>query len=350
MKHHTIYVLHKQGANSHYTALDLLMNHHSGELKFREFSVFTKTFKAVRSFDLKTLKKQAVNFAFLMNLLFSKNKKIVLGIAPFDHKILFLLKILKNHTVYYHTSWTHWDKSFHPKTKKNSKKVFEAWRYFLEEKSSHIFSVTQTGKEQLLANYNLPSQKISVVYHSLAQEFSGITPETRKKKSFIYVGRLVPQKGLNEILEFFSQHKKATLSIIGKGEESTTVRKYAQNNSNINYKDHLNNKTELKREFARHQYLLLNSKRKKNWEELFGMVIIEAMSQGTVPVASRHSGPCEIISEDTGYLFDEGNVSEILNELLQKDINSNELSENCIIKSRAYRPEVLANNWKTALT
>lgn len=349
MKHQTIYVLHKQGADSHYAALDFLLKQHSGELKFREFSVFTKIFKALRSFDLKALKKQRVNFAFLLNLLLSKNKKIVLGIAPFDHKLLFLLKFLRNHTVYYHTSWAHWDKSFHPKTKKNSKKVFEAWRYFLEEKCAHIFSVNQKGKEQLLKNYELSHQKISVVYHSLAPEFSVVPRETRKKNSFLYVGRLVPQKGLDEVLAYFSGTKQASLTIIGKGEQSSMVLDYAKKNNNLVYIDYLGNKIELKKQFARHQYLLLNSKRKKNWEELFGMVIIEAMSQGTIPVASGHSGPSEIISESTGFLFEEGKVSEMLDILLQKEFDTDSLSHNSIKKSRQYQPDKIAENWKAIL-
>lgn len=80
------------------------------------------------------------------------------------------------------------------------------------------------------------------------------------------------------------------------------------------------------------------------------MVIIEAMSQGTIPVASRHSGPAEIISRDTGFLFDEGKVSEILDVLLQKEIDSHLLSQNCISKSRQYQPQILAENWKAILT
>lgn len=350
MKYQTIYVLHKQGADSHYTALDFLVKNHSGTLKYREFSVFTKIFKGLRSFDLKVLKKQGANIAFLANLLVSRNKKVVLGIAPFDHKLLFLLKILKHHTVYYHTSWAHWDRSFHPKTKKNSEKVFEAWRYFLEEKCSHIFSVNQKGKEQLLANYNIPSEKINIVYHSLAPEFSGIPSVPRKKNSFIYVGRLVPQKGLREVLGYFTANKEASLTIIGKGPQSRMVEDYAQQNNNIFYIDYLGNKNELKNEFAGHQYLLLNSKRKKNWEELFGMVIIEAMSQGTIPVASSHSGPSEILSGDTGFLFEEGKFSKQLDDLLQKQFDSDYLSQNCIMKSREYQPEILAENWKAILT
>lgn len=346
MKHEVIYVLHKQGANSHYTGLDFLLKDHGAKLKFREFSVFTKVFKAIRTFDLNALKKQVVNFAFLINLLFTKNKKIVVGIAPFDHKILFLLKILKNHTVYYHTSWAHWDKSFHPKTKKNSTKVFNAWKYFLEEKCTHIFCVNQKGKEQLLKNYNLLSHKISVVHHSLPPEFSTIPAEKKIEKSFIYVGRLVPQKGLEEVLEYFAKHEEASLSIIGRGGQRALVEKYSKLYKNIHYQDFLKNKTELKKAFARHQYLLLNSKR----EELFGMVIIEAMSQGTIPVASNLSGPSEIISPETGFLFEEGKVSNMLDTLLEKEFDTDSLSKNSIIKSREYQLDKISKNWQAILT
>ncbi|MEG9328821.1 glycosyltransferase family 4 protein [Salinimicrobium catena] len=320
-----------------------------GVVKYREFSIFTKIFKALRSFDLPTLKKQVINFVFLLNLFFSRNKKIVLGIAPFDHKLLFLLKLLKNHCVYYHTSWAHWDRTFHPKTKKNSQKVFEAWTFFLEKKSLHIFSVTQTGKERMLKNYDLPADKITVVAHSLAPQFKEIPVLTRKKNSFIFVGRLVPQKGLEEALKYFSHHEDAVFTVIGKGELSELVKKFALENRNIFYREFVENKTELKKEFASHQFLLLNSKKKKNWEELFGMVIIEAMSQGTIPVASQHTGPCEIISNDTGYLFEEGKVSEMLDYLLHNSVNKEERSKNCIVKSHEYFPEILAHNWKAVL-
>lgn len=349
MRNTKIYVLHKQGANSHYTALDFLVRQNSGEVVFREFSVFTKIFKALRKFDLQALKKQFINAIFLINLLFTKDKKIVLGIAPFDHKLIFLLKLLKNHQVYYHTSWTCWDKSFHPKKKKNSPKVFECWRFFLEEKTRHIFSVSQKGKTELLSNYAIPSGKISVVNHSLHQKLSTTSKISKKENSFLYVGRLVPQKGLTELLEYFKNHSRATFTIIGSGELQSKIQKYSEKFPNIIYREYLSDKSELKDEFARHEYLVLNSKRIKNWEELFGMVLIEGMSQGTIPVATNHSGPEEIIDSSTGFLCKEGSMTEILSDLI-KDPFDKEMSHNAVIKSREYLSEALAKNWQAVLT
>lgn len=349
VKYDTIYVLHKQGANSHYMALDHLLAENAVELKYREFSVFTKIFKALRKFDLKALKKQFINSFFLFNLLFTRDKKIVLGIAPFDHKLIFLLKLLQRHQVYYHTSWTCWDKSFHPKRKKNSPRVFENWRFFLEEKTRHIFSVSQKGKTELLSNYDIPSGKISVVNHSLPKQFATTSEISKKENSFLYVGRLVPQKGLIELLEFFKKQSEATFTIIGSGELQPKIQKYSEEFTNIIYRDYLTDKSELKKEFAQNEYLVLNSKRKQNWEELFGMVLIEGMSQGTIPVATDHSGPEEIIDLSTGFLCKEGNITEILSFLIKNHFDK-EMSQNAIIKSRKYLPESLAKNWQAVLT
>src|SRR5690554_7816482 len=104
MKTKTIYVLHKNGAPSHYTGLDYRLKTHILTPKYRAFSVFSKVFKSIFKLRGKEIIKQLINFSFLIGLLFSTNKKIVLGIAPFDYKLSFLLFLLKNHKVYYHSS------------------------------------------------------------------------------------------------------------------------------------------------------------------------------------------------------------------------------------------------------
>ena len=120
--------------------------------------------------------------------------------------------------------------------------------------------------------------------------------ESRKKNSFIYLGRLLPQKGIEEMLRFFEKNKHYTLSIIGQGKLSSKVSQASQKNSNITYKPFIANIGKVINEIGTHEFMLLNSKKTKKWEELFGLVVIEAMSQGTIPVAADHSGPKEIIN------------------------------------------------------
>lgn len=348
MKTKTIYVLHKNGAPSHYTGLEQLLKTHNLNLKHREFSVFSKLFKSIFKLRGKEFVKQLVNFCFLISLLFSKNKKIVLGIAPFDHKLSFLLFFLKKHKAYYHSSWICWDKTFHPKTKKNSAKVFEKWRYFLEEKTTHIFVVTQLAQNEILKNYNINKSKTSVVYHSLDLSFSEKPVSEKEPNSYISVGRIIPEKGIKEMLEVFSQRPHLKLTIVGGGSEEYLVQQYAQKFDNIIFSGKISNRKKLFETMQMHQYLVLNSKKTAKWEELFGLVVIEGMSQGLIVLSSNHAGPREIITPQTGRLFEEGTLSETVDNL-SKLTFSNEMAENAIENSKKYLPQNIALLWTPIL-
>jgi len=345
-----IYILHKNGADSHYTGLNYLLTQNNIELQYFEFSIFSKLFKSLFRFDFKLFFKQFENLRFLASLLFSKNKKIVLGIAPFDPKLLKLLPFFKKHHIYYHSSWTYWDKTFHPNKKKNTKKTFNAWASFLEDKVRHHFVVTQQTKNQLLANYKIEDSKISVVAHSLKKAFLNPAEDVvRVKNSFVYLGRLVPQKGIEEILNFFKANNECELTIVGNGSMKKNVEKTALKYNNINYKPFTRNVKDLVKEIRANEFMILNSKTTTKWEELFGLVIIESMSQGTIPIASNHSGPKEIITSDTGYLFKEGDLENCLTGIINSGGFEEAKSMNCIIDSKKYRPEKIALRWKKIL-
>ncbi|WP_025742988.1 glycosyltransferase [Aquimarina pacifica] len=345
MSQKTVYILHKNGAKNHYTGLDYLLQENNIQLKHREFSIFSKTIKSIFKLNFNLFYKQLINTAFFINLLFTKDKKVVLGIAPFDNKLSFVLFYLKRHKIYYHTSWTYWDKSFHPKTKKNSPKVFKEWQDFLEIKVTHIFAVTTQSKTQLQENYKLHENKISVVNHAIDKEFSQDIKSNRKRNSFIYLGRLVEQKGLEELLLFFSNHPAGSLTIIGKGKQEELVKKYADTHENISYHGHMSDKAALNKELGKHEYSLLNSKRNRKWEELFGLIIIESMAQGLIPIAPKHSGPKEIITEETGFLFEEGDVAQILSKILSFENFDETKSKNAVKQSMNYLPNAIAQKW-----
>ncbi len=344
-----IYVLHKNGAPSHYYALEHLASKNGYKIAYREFSVFSKWYKGIIKGNWKLVNKQFTNAAFMLSLIFSKNKKVVLGIAPFDPKLKSLLRVLKGHQLYYHTSWTYWDGNFHPKKKKNTPKVMQAWKSFLENHCQHIFTVNEQGKSQLTHHYTIPKLAVSVVYHALHPDFENQLIKERKRNSFIYIGRLTPEKGIEELLDFFTSTSDATLTIIGDGKMAPEVASASKSHPNIVYKGYVAGKEALKKELASHQYLVLNSKKTEKWEELFGIIIIEAMSQGVLPVATTHSGPKEIIDESFGYLFEEGKITSTLAKLLTVSSFTGEKSNNAIKASKNYTIEALSDNWKAIL-
>lgn len=345
-----IFVLHKNGANSHYYGLAYLAAQHDLQVKYREFSVFSKFYKGLLKGNFSLVKKQVVNAFFLLGLLFSSHKKIVLGIAPFDPKLKYLLFFLRNQHVYYHTSWTCWDKTFHPKKKKNTPAVFSNWDYFLENKLSHIFTVTQKSKQAILENYKISSEKISAVHHSLHPTFNNYTPLPRIPKSFLYVGRLTSDKGIEELLAFAMKNPSVTLTLIGEGKEEARIIEYAKQYKNIIFKGYISSKEALKKTFASHEFLILNSKQTATWEELFGLIIIEAMSQGTIPIAPSHSGPKEIILSSFGHLFEEGEITATLAKISSEDGFTAQKSQNAILASQQYHVSEISKKWKPIIS
>lgn len=350
MKTEKIYILHKNGAKGHYIALDHLLRQNNMQLVHREFSIFGNFFKSIIRLNRKLFIQQCKNTLFIVKLLFTKGEKVVLGIAPFDPKLLALKPLLKKHKLYYHTSWTCWDGSFHPKNKKNTAKVMANWRTFLEKDAEHIFSVTQKSKSELMENYSLSQNQISVVYHSLNPIFYTSNNHVQKRSlSFIYLGRLIPEKGIQELLDFFSIKNTAYLTIVGSGKEMEVIKNYAASHENITFQNYLTDKTEVVKLIAKHEYLVLNSKKTSKWEELFGLVIIESMAQGTIPIATHHSGPKEIIDENTGFLCEEGQISKIISHLIKKNNFDKTMSNNAIRASEFYHVDNIAKKWEAIL-
>lgn len=346
-----IYVLHKSGIKSHYKGLEYLAKQNQSEVAYREFSVVGKFIKNLFKLKFALVARQFVNAAFLLNLYFTKNKKVVLGIAPYDYNLTFLCSILKNHQLYYHTSWTVWDGSYYPKKKKVTPKLMQRWKEFIEQDTKHIFAVSGETRQQLLSNYTIPQEKVSIVYHSLEKEifYSNTVSRKREKLKFIYAGRLVPQKGLEELLEYFSQCTDRVLTIAGNGELQSLVQEYAQKYEAVNYEGFVNDPDVLARLYCEHDYLLLNSKKTEKWEELFGMVIIEAMGCGVIPISTAHTGPKEIITHgNDGYLVKEGDIVNFV-KLLQPDDYPDTIRANAIAKASQFYTEKIAERWAPVL-
>ena len=341
-----VYILHKSGEKSHYLGLSELLKQENQKLVYREFSVMSKLLKSMTKLDFKTFSKQFVNLSFLISLFFTKNKKIVVGIAPFDAKLSRLLPLFKGHQIYYHTSWAHWDGSFVPKSKKTKQATKDKWKLFLEEIVKHVFAVTTTAKNQLIENYHIKASNVSVVNHAFNNIDFNYKETQNQDLSFICVGRLRPDKGIQEILTYFSENRDKQITFVGKGDLESLIKTYESKYSNIFFEGYVKDKTTLARLFNQHNYMLLNSKKTKKWEELFGMVLIEGMACGLIPVATNHAGPKEIISSDFGYLFEEADLNETLNKISKIDVD---MKDKAVKASQKYAVAAIANQWKAIL-
>lgn len=100
--------------------------------------------------------------------------------------------------------------------------------------------------------------------------------------------------------------------------------------------------------YQKSAYFILNSKRTKEWEELFGQVLIESMSCGCVPIAVEHSGPKEIIKHNVnGFLFKEGELSLMLDIVHDIDCMAYSQIRNAALhRGHEFKSSNIAKYWK----
>jgi glycosyltransferase involved in cell wall biosynthesis len=150
-------------------------------------------------------------------------------------------------------------------------------------------------------------------------------PKIIKTKSFVFLGRLVSDKGLKVALEAIqlllqspllsADEKKAVrLTIIGEGPQKEELIPYIQTlgiTAKVDFLERLEG-TVLSQTLNEHVIILIPS----IWEEPFGMVALEAMACGCIPIASKSGGLPEAIG-DAGLLFEKGNSEELARQMIR---------------------------------
>ena len=131
----------------------------------------------------------------------------------------------------------------------------------------------------------------------------------------IFVGRLVPYKGADMVIEAAAElikNKKLTLEIVGDGPQLGQLKKLADNLnilSDINFAGWINHNI-IQEKLANSDIFTFPSIR-----EFGGGAILEAMAIGIVPIVVRYGGPSELATEETGYFIELSSRVNIITEL-----------------------------------
>jgi glycosyltransferase involved in cell wall biosynthesis len=173
--------------------------------------------------------------------------------------------------------------------------------------SSYLVNTGAKKDLFLKSNLNLNESQVIVKPNSSPDQDCGID---KRNKSFVFVGRLNREKGLQVLLDAFVKTKH-NLIIIGDGPLKTTVEEYASSYGNINYKGRLTHKETLN-EIKKASSLVFPS----IWYEGMPMTIVEAFSTGT-PVISSFIGAMEsmIVDKYNGLHFTAGDETDLIKKL-----------------------------------
>ena len=341
-----VYVKNQFNLNYHYIGLEKLLEQNNHKIVYLSTSHLNRILKSLLTLDYKLFLMQLSSIYYHLRLFLSKDEKIVLGVKPYSYRLFILFVLFNRNKMYYHTSYSNWHK------KKDFKSLkIKFWNFMLTKKFVHIFSVTKHTKNQLIKYFNVNQSNISVVYHSIDQNFyKGSKKQT--EFDFIFSGRLTNSKGIIELINFFKSKNSWNLSIVGKGDLSSFVTTSAKKYENIQYHGFKKNKSDLRELYLKSSFIILPSKKQSDWEELFGISLIEAMYCGLIPISSNHIGPKEIINHGKdGFLLNEENFFEQMVTIF-KNVNKEELQKiknSAYYKSMKFLPQNISKNWNEIL-
>lgn len=120
--------------------------------------------------------------------------------------------------------------------------------------------------------------------------------ERKRVVNFVFVGRLIWQKNIEFLIRQFNRHPELLLHIIGSGVLESDLKSIA--NTNIRFVGYVNN-TELPDYYQKADVFVLPSVK-----EPWGLVVEEALNNGTPVMVSENVGCAEeIVSDSNGVVF-----------------------------------------------
>lgn len=352
MRNKKIFLIHDFDGKPYYSALEKIAN--ITYLNSRPFRFLIRDIVKHKKISRQTLD----SLIFFFKLPFCKNQKIILAMAPFNFRLFIYFYLTKKNTVYYHTSWPFWIEGRTPfsySSKFLMSYIVEFWKNAVPDMRN--ISVTKAAKKslQLFANIENVTQIYHAVDLNIIEEEKIASKFNRKDVHFVYLGRLEEQKGIDTFIYLANKLKRSKeynfmFHIIGKG--TFNLKKY-QSLPNLKYYGFLNNRDDILKVLESSHFLLSPGKRSIQWEELFGISIIEAMSQGVIPITTDHIGPVEIIANNTGMVLKEENyIEEIISLMSDKSFELNNYLKIALYARESVKKfslENISKEWKFVL-
>ncbi|MBS1641204.1 MAG: glycosyltransferase family 4 protein [Bacteroidetes bacterium] len=143
-----------------------------------------------------------------------------------------------------------------------------------------------------------------------------------KKKDFVFLGRLVSDKGadiaINAFAEIIKKGFNSTLTIIGDGPEKQSLLAIVDKekiNNNVFFEGTLTGEILVKK-LNEHKIMIIPSR----WQEPFGLIALEGLACGCIIIAVNSGGLTEAAKEFGNYfsIDDENNLTVLMEKFITK--------------------------------
>lgn len=192
--------------------------------------------------------------------------------------------------------------------------------YFLLYKDTPFWTDAQSTIKDL-SYYGIPFQNCTAINCPVNNKSLTMLPKKENIPTFIFVSRVVKMKGIEDVIKAFfhilKTVKNGQLWIVGDGDKNylkylkQTMNTYAVS-TKVRFFGRVTNAKKL--ELMRRAHLLLHASVKEGW----GLVVIEAASQGTPSVVYNVSGLKDSVKDGkTGLVIRENSPQELAKEALE---------------------------------
>ncbi len=176
----------------------------------------------------------------------------------------------------------------------------------------HFIAVTKVAKDALIEE-GVEENKISVI--PVGIDLSRFRPSTKKTRTkvqnILYVGRLVPEKGVGELLEVFTllkkKYPKLNLTMIGDGPLRNKCQKAGARVLKIPY-------SQIHHQYQKADIFCFPTKPTSTWQEQYGMVLVEALASG-LPILTSHTNVTREVCSDSALYALPGDSLQLTNQL-----------------------------------
>ena len=206
------------------------------------------------------------------------------------------------------------------------------------KRSTNIVVQNSAGYTDALTNYGIPEKKLKLIYNGLEDPLKQDYTK-QSNLEFAYVGRIDFSKGVDILIRAFAvvlkQYPQAKLKIAGKGAEENSMKDLcaALGIANaVNFAGWLSDYNDIY-SFIKDAYCLVVPSRLDN----FPTVVLEALACKTPVIAANVGGiPDMIKNEEGGYLFENENVNELADKMMNMVADQQFWQNQCMLARQRF--------------
>lgn len=217
---------------------------------------------------------------------------------------------------------------------------------FTFRKADKTLAISNAVKNSLVSYLRVPEDHIAVIYNgAILSRFHASEHRPDGPLRLIYVGRLIPEKGVQTILRALSQLSDVNyrFTVVGSGPYEEELHRLAKSQGIADNVDFLGTRTDVPELLARADVFV----HVPDCAEGFGIAVVEAMASGLLCVCGNRGALPELVENGVNGILLPDNTSEALAHALRSIAQAPQdyeaIRHQAVVASRRFSMEAFAS-------